>query len=196
MISNLMNRRDKRLLRRRAGTSLFTDSIVESRDVMKRFAALTSTGSHPGTVSVRTGEYVPSLGLGTVIVDGSGKYLLCIQASCDTVRITEPWPFLFVPLKEVPDDAEFVVPRARNADQIDFVALRVEELGYAKGMSFVFSPDAGTERVLAEKRGKPRRLRFKSTNGRTFEWIADLKHYQALNVAAETRTGDEPFGFR
>lgn len=164
-------------------TSFFVTNARESRDVMKRFAALTSVESHPRTVSVRTGEYIPSLGLGTVIVENSGKYLLCIQASCDAVRITEPRPFLFVPLEVVEDGGEFVVPRESQKDRISFVALKVEELGYAKGKSIVFSPDGGTERVLVSKRGRPKKLRFKSINRQTFEWVADLKHYQALNVA-------------
>ena len=164
-------------------TSLFAGSVENTLAVMRRFAALTSIGSHPGTLGVRTGEYVPSLGLGTVVMDHSGKYLLCIQASCDSVRVEEPQPFLFVPLVEVLDKGEHVVPRQLNGGQTEYVALSLEELGYAKGQSVVFSPDPNTERVLAEKRGRPRRLRFKSTNGNTFDWVADLKHYQALNVA-------------
>ena len=180
---------------KRTLTSLFAGSISNSNDVMKRFAALTSTASHPGTVSVQTGEYVPSLGLGSVIVDSNGRYLLCIQASCDTVRITEPWPFLFVPLEVVEHGGDFVVPKTGNANQAEFVALRVEKMGYAKGVSVVFSPDTGTERVLAIKRGRPKKLRFKSRNGRTFEWIADLRHYQALNVAQRLGRDMSRLGF-
>ena len=164
-------------------TSLFAGSVEKSLAVMRKFAALTSIGSHPGTLGVRTGEYVPSLGLGTVVMDNGGRYWLCIQASCDSVRVEEPQPFLFVPLVEVLDKGEHVVPRQRNGGQIEHVALSLEDLGYAKGRSIEFSPDPNTERVLAEKRGRPRKLRFKSTNGNTFEWVADLKHYQALNVA-------------
>ena len=164
-------------------TSLFAGSVENTLAVMRRFAALTSIGSHPGTLGVRTGEYVPSLGLGTVVMDNGGRYWLCIQASCDSVRVEKPQPFLFVPLVEVLDKGEHVVPRQRNGGQIEHVALSLEDLGYAKGRSIEFSPDPNTERVLAEKRGRPRKLRFKSTNGNTFEWVADLKHYQALNVA-------------
>lgn len=164
-------------------TSLFSGNCRDTLYSLKKFAALTSTGSHPETPSVREGEYVPSLGLGSVIKDGSGNYFLCIQASCDTVRIKSDQPFLFVPLKEVADGGEFVVPKEGSADSVEYMALQVEELGYAKGKSFVFSPDKATERVLAEMRGRPKRLRFKSTNNRTFEWVADLKHYQALHVA-------------
>ena len=164
-------------------TSLFAGSVENTLAVMRKFAALTSIGSHPGTLGVRTGEYVPSLGLGTVVMDNGGRYWLCIQASCDSVRVEEPQPFLFVPLVEVPDKGEHVVPRQRNGGQIEHVALSLEDLGYAKGRSIEFSPDSNTERVLAVKRGRPKKLRFESTNRRTFEWVADLKHYQALNVA-------------
>ena len=163
-------------------TSLFAGSVENTLAVMRKFAALTSIGSHPGTLGVQTGEYVPSLGLGTVVMDNGGRYWLCIQASCDSVRVEEPQPFLFVPLVEVLDKGEHVVPRQRNGGQIEHVALSLEDLGYAKGRSIEFSPDSNTERVLAVKRGKPKKLRFESTNRRTFEWVADLKHYQALNV--------------
>ena len=164
-------------------TSLFAGSVENTLTVMRRFAALTSIGSHPGSLVVRKGEYVPSLGLGTVVMDHDGRYWLCIQASCDSVRVEKPRPFLFVPLVKVLDKGEHVVPRQRNDGQFEYVALSLEDLGYAKGRSIEFSPDSNTERVLAVKRGRPKKLRFKSTNTRTFEWVADLKHYQALNVA-------------
>ena len=164
-------------------TSLFAGNVENTLAVMRKFSALTSIGSHPGTLGVRTGEYVPSLGLGTVVMDNGGKYWLCIQASCDSVRVEEPQPFLFVPLEEVRDKGEHVVPRQLNGGQTEHVALSLEDLGYAKARSIEFSPDSNTERVLAVKRGRPKKLRFKSTNRRTFEWVADLKHYQALNVA-------------
>ena len=178
-----VNEKPKKGPAKRSLTSLFASNLKASQTVMRRFVSLTSIASHPGTHGVRAGEYVPSLGLGTVVVDTDGKYWLCIQASCDSVRVQVPRPFLFVPLVEVSEEVQHVVPRERNNGRMEHVALNVEKLGYARGRSITFAPDAAMERVVAKLSGKPKRLRFKNTSGRTFEWIADLKHYQALGVA-------------
>lgn len=164
-------------------TTLFQRNLTRSRRVMKEFAVLTSVGSHPRTHDVRNGEYVPSLGLGSIVVDGGGRYWLCIQASCDSVRVIGPQPFLFVPMAASPKEGQHVVPREKQDGSVDFVFLSLEELAYARGKSIRFAPDKSVEMVIAAKRGKARRLKFKNTSGETFEWIADLRHYRALSVA-------------
>ena len=166
-------------------TSFFAGDHATTRDVMKAFAALVGTGSHPGTYNVRADGYIPSLTLGTVVRERSGNYWLCLQASCDSVRVKEDRPFLFVPLVEVAEGGRFVIPAKISGNRIDHVALDVEEYGYAKARSIVFEPDPNTRRVLASPLGRPKRLRFQSKNRRTFEWMADLKHYHALNVALQ-----------
>ena len=178
-----VNGKPRKEVAKRSLTSLFAGNLDASLAVMRKFAALTSIASHPRTFGVRTGEYIPSLGLGTVVADTDGKYWLCIQASCDSVRVKKPQPFLFIPLIELADGVQHVVPREKTGGKLEHVALSVAKMGYARGKSIVFAPDALKERVVAELRGRPKRLKFKSTNGRTYEWIADLKHYQVLNVA-------------
>ena len=170
---------------RRAMTSFFADSLSNAQEAMRRFAVLTGIASHPGTHDVCTGDYTPSLGLGSVVLDKTGKYWLCIQASCDSVRVTEPQPFLFVPLEKSIGQTRHIVPRVVAGIEKTYVALRVEKRAYSKSMSMEFAPTGGTERVLASYGGRPKRLRFVSTKKEAFEWVADLKHYPALRVAQE-----------
>ena len=164
-------------------TTFFQGNVARSRWVMKRFAVLTSVGSHPRTHDVRNGEHIPSLGLGSIIADSPGRYWLCIQASCDSERVIGVQPFLFVPMAASPNEGQHVVPREKKDGSLEYVFLSLEKLAYARGKSIRFAPNKTIERVIAAKRGTPKRLRFKSTSGETFEWVAELRHYQALSVA-------------
>ena len=170
----------------RAFTSLFAGNLTATREAMNVFAALAGTGSNPETHDVRSGTYTPSLALGSIVRETNGKYLLCLQASCDSVRVKVDRPFIFVPLNEVTEGGQYVVPRWSAQGRVEYVALRVEEFGYAKARSVIFSPDPESEKVLASRIGRPKRLRFKSVNGRTYEWVADLKSFHAINVAQNT----------
>ena len=170
---------------RRAITTFFVDDWADAQKAMKQFAVLTGIASHPGTHDIVSGDYVPSLGLGTVVLDKAAKYWLCIQASCDSVRVTEPQPFLFVPLEEISGEGRHTVPRVVGGSEINYVALAVGGRAYSRSRSIVFSPTSDTERVLASYGGKPSKLRFTSVNRIVLEWVADLKQYPALRVAQE-----------
>lgn len=170
---------------KRSITSFFAGSLSDSHEVMRRFAVITGISSHPGTHDVSSGDYTPSLGLGTIVVDKHNKYWLCLQASCDSLRITTPQPFLFVPLEEVDGQTRHIVPRFESGVGKYHVALRVEKRAYSKSKSILFAPSPATERVLARYEGRPKRLRFVSTDKQVYDWVADLKHYPALSVAQE-----------
>ena len=166
-------------------TSFFTSTTSHAHEAMRRFAAITGIASHPGTHDVASGDYTPSLGLGSVVLDKVGEYWLCIQASCDSLRIAEPQPFLFVPFERVEGPARYIVPRFEGGVEKGHAALRIQRRVYSKSMSVQFAPSPGSDRVLASWGGRPRRLRFVGTDRRVFDWVADLKHYPALKVAQE-----------
>ena len=180
-----VNGKPKLVHARRSITSFFAGTLSDSHEVMKKFAVITGISSHPGTHDVRSGDYTPSLGLGSIVVDKHEKYWLCIQASCDSLRITEPQPFLFVPLEEVDGQTRHIVPRFEGDVEKYHVALRVEKRAYSKSKSIQFAPPPDAERVLARYGGRPERLRFVSMDKQVFDWVADLKHYPALSVAQE-----------
>lgn len=170
---------------RQSITSLFAGTLLDSHEVMRRFAVITGISSHPGTHDVISGDYTPSLGLGSIVVDKLGKYWLCIQASCDSLRLAEPRPFLFVPLEEVDGQARHIVPRIEGGVEKNHVALKVAKRAYSKSKSIQFAPSPDSDRVLACYGGKPKRLRFVSRGKQVYDWVADLKHYPALSVAQE-----------
>ena len=76
----------------RTFTSFFAGNLSATREAMNVFAALAGTGSNPETHDVRSGTYTPSLALGSIVRETNGKYLLCLQASCDSVRVKGSCP--------------------------------------------------------------------------------------------------------
>ena len=180
-----VNGKPKLVQAKRSITSFFAGTLSDSHEVMRRFAVVTGISSHPGTHDVSSGDYTPSLGLGSIVVDKRERYWLCIQASCDSLRITESRPFLFVPLEEVDGQTRHIVPRFKGGVEEHHVALRLEKRAYSKSKSILFAPTPRAERVLARYGGRPKRLRFVSEGREVFDWIADLKHYPALSVAQE-----------
>ena len=180
-----VNGKPKLLQVRQTLTSLFAGTTSDAHEAMRTFAVITGIASHPGTHDVASGDYTPSLGLGSVVVDKHGEYWLCIQASCDSLRIKEPQPFLFVPFERVDGPARYIVPRFERGVEKGHVALKIPNRAYSKSMSLRFAPSEDNDRVLASLGGRPKKLRFVSTNKNVLEWVADLKHHPALKVAQE-----------
>ena len=167
---------------RRSFTSLFSSTAAETDRLMKKFAALTSTRVHSGAILPL--EYCPELGLGTIIQDPDREYWLCLQPSCDSVRLKERSAFLFVLLEGDEKSPEHVVPCGTSRIEMSFIGLKTPSKGYTRTASFQFAPDPETETVRAERRGKRGRLYFRSVTGRKFVWVADLKQRRALRTAS------------
>lgn len=165
-------------------TSLFSDNLKDANMLMNKFAVLTSIRSHPGNYSDKQQTPRPELGLGAIVRDTDRKYLLCLQPSCDSVRLDGKQTFLFVLLEENNDHPEHVVP-FRAEDKTDFTGLKVPNKGYTRVVTFEFSPDSMTEKVLAERDKKNDVLYFKSVDGHEFTWIAQLKQRPALRTVSK-----------
>ena len=81
--------------------TLFENEVDPCRN-MDRFASLTGVRAYPGC-SLSLSDWVPILGLGSIIrrlCKEHEEYLLCLQASCDSVRIQESSKFIFVTLNK------------------------------------------------------------------------------------------------
>lgn len=111
----------------------------------------------------------PILTLGTVI-KSAGRYYVCIQQRCDSVRIKEERRFLFLPLEE---EGEY--PLIVNNE----LKLFTNKSSFAiKTMKF--KPKEGATIIQASKHED--KYVFYSSYGETCEWVVDLKEMQAQRI--------------
>lgn len=118
----------------------------------------------------------PMLTLGTVVLH-DGKYYVCIQQRCDSVRLTEERKFLFLPLTNTNGKMHILI----NND----THLNVSEFSYAL-KTVKFKPQKGEDCVYAinaEEQGCEK-LIFESIYGEKYEWVLELKELQAQRIVA------------
>ena len=161
-------------------SSLFSDSLKTARSHMHQFAALTGVQARPRSYLCRPGAWFPKLGLGTIIQGKDKTYLMCLQASCDSVRIKKEESFLFVGLDKKDTDPEHVVPiLPDNAREFEYVGLSTSSESYRAIRTIKFSASQDTKTVNAEKNEKQSSFYFKDADGNNYLWIADLKRRRA-----------------
>jgi hypothetical protein len=164
-------------------SSMFTSDIDKARVEMRQFAVLTGVRSHPGSHLYKSGKSSPQLGLGSVLKSTKGTFYLCLQASCDSVRVKKKRAFLFVPMNRDDESPEHLVPVLGKSGKVEFIGLTCPSTAYAESLSVSFDPDEKTETVLAKKLKRRRGLFFVPTFGEPYKWIADLKQRRALRTA-------------
>jgi Response receiver domain len=164
-------------------STLFTKDSDSAHCAMRQFAVLTGVRAHPGSHLYKDGAKRPQLGLGTVIRNLKGAYFLCLQASCDSVRVTKRSAFLFVPLHNTDEKADHFVPVLGRGGKVQYVGLAVPATAYAQSLSVLFDPDGKTQTVLANKIKRHRGLFFTDASGGIYRWVADLKQRRALRTA-------------
>lgn len=179
--------------------SLFANSLDESDMLTKRFAVLTSVRSHSGDYEGTLETSRPELGLGAIVKDPEKNYWLCLQASCDSVRLDlkEAHAFLFASLKEE-GQPDHIVPFRTTTTETRFIGLKVPDKAYTQVKYFEFRPDPETKTVLAERNEQDGRFCFQDEKGQEFTWIAQLKQRRALRTAGMigqqmTRLGFDEF---
>jgi hypothetical protein len=180
---------------KREMSSLFARDHAAAHFAMRQFAAMTGVRSHPGSHLIKSGAAIPRLELGTVLESRKGDYYLCLQASCDSVRLKESTPFLFVPLSLNGEKADHFVPVLRRDGKVDCVGLSVPKVPYATSRSLSFKPDEASEAVLATKLRHRRGLFFVAANGEQYKWVADLKRRRALRTAQKVGQSMGRLGF-
>lgn len=102
------------------------------------------------------------------IVRADEEYLVCVQPTCDALRLSEPAQFIFAALSV--NDSEFDVV-IKNAEGNE-VCLKLNTQA-SKIRTVSFAPDKSTGAVLSS--GAADDFRFKSTDGKYFTWICDLR---------------------
>ena len=107
---------------------------------------------------------------------------MCLQASCDSVRIEGPGSFLFVPLKKEDKKPEHVVPISCGAKRFEYIGLSTSTASYRVVQSIKFRACQETKTVNAKRIGNQSDFHFKDMDGRVYLWIADLKRRRALRT--------------
>ena len=176
-------------------SSLFTKDLNAARTMMRQFAVLTGVRAHPGSHLYKTGLKSPQLGLGTVVQDSKRAYFLCLQASCDSVRVKKGAAFLFIPLNRTDDASDHVVPVMGRDGTVNCVGLSAPGTAYAESLSVRFNPDGSTQTVLAKRLKRRRGLFFTDASGKTYRWVADLKQRRALRTAQKLGQSMGRLGF-
>ena len=167
-------------------SSLFADDWEMARLSMLNFAALTQIQAYPGSYLYKSEGLYPQLGLGTIIKDmqdpQAKKYLLCLQASCDAVRIENSKYFLFVELVEEQNNPKHVVTVCHGSEKVDYVALVTKD-SYRAVRSIEFKACTQTRTVNAVQIENNSEFYFEDVAENKFRWIADMKRRRALRIA-------------
>ena len=163
-------------------SSIFEKSLEEGRVAMMSFACLTSVRSHPENNLEKS---MPSLGLGSIIYSKEKGYLLCLQASCDAVRVKADDKFFFIPLAQDDENAEHIVPNSYSEKAGSFLGLRTAKGSYANATSINFPLSAidGEQVVKGKKRRGVAGHWFVDSDGKVYRWVANLKSRRAMRVA-------------
>jgi Response receiver domain len=176
-------------------STLFTKDSESAHSAMREFAVITGVRAHPGSHLYKNGVKRPQLGLGSVLRDKKGTYFLCLQASCDSVRVKKRSAFLFVPMHGTDEKADHFVPVLGRRGKVEYVGLAAPATAYAQSLSILFDPDNKTETVLANKLQKRRGLFFVDASGGIYRWVADLKQRRALRTAQKVGQSLGRLGF-
>ena len=158
-------------------THVFTSDDGSAEEANCKFARMMQ-------VKTRYGGRPPTLTLGTILFsesDKCAKYWICLQPKCDTVRITKPTAFPMVPMTTVTNsrnDFEIIVPH-RDSWVLLLVPRKPSEIDM-----FTFeSNNHSTKQVTATTSDSI--WRIDATEGRSFEWVAELKDEHAQRIANE-----------
>ena len=182
---------------RQSFSSIFEDNFEDGHLSMMSFASLTSVRSHPKS---HLDKFKPSLTLRSVIHSKEKGYLLCLQASCDAVRVKADDRFFFIPLTRDDEKADHIVPDGYNNKASSFLGLRAADAAYANAVSINFPVSSiGAEGVVkARKRRGVAGYWFLDSDGKVYRWIANLKSRRAMRAAQHvsqqlTRIGFDEF---
>lgn len=153
-------------------TSLFNPNGVSSTDIDLTISAINSL-KHNIALGIK-----PKLGFGTIIIDETGNYWLCIQPKCDCVRIKRETSFFFLALDVENGKGAFDI--VLN-DGKEFKKIRVvNKVTKAKQIGFV--GDLDREIVFATT-DEEFNYTFQDTSDKKYYWKGELKTEYAQRIA-------------
>jgi hypothetical protein len=162
------------------GHKMLTGALVRTGETASEldneFAALSALRTR-----YRDSNAPPMLTLGTIVRRREelghclgpaepDTYWLCVQASCDSVRIDNPRKFPLLPLHVVSESEKFNL--IIRGDQDQYIRVQIGNQPYLLDL-VLFAPSGGRV-VRAERRGD--RFVFVPSEGKySYEWVADLR---------------------
>lgn len=111
----------------------------------------------------------PTLEFGTLI-ENDGQYFLCLQPVCDSVRVTEPREFIFLPMRRALEPMSFDLIVLEGQHHVPLVP-DGPSLASTRGLMFLGDPV--TFVVSAERSGDSRR--FFTTDQQGWRWVASIR---------------------
>jgi len=147
---------------------LFTQNLEKSKESHYEFARAAARAREPATVS---SDYQASLDLGSIVLS-QDEYFVCIQPSCDALRLSGKTQFIFASLsnsnKASRQPFDVVIRDLRDND----ICLKLNcKASMIRTVSF--DPDDTTKTVLTSIDNGFRK--FTSASGEDFIWICDLR---------------------
>jgi hypothetical protein len=168
-------------------SSVFFSNTAGAKQALLDFAFLTNSRS--SELSRVHRKSPPRLDLGSVLYcENIDTYLLCLQATCDTVRGSGA--FFFVPLIQNDAAPDHIVPHGKLDGKIKFVCLSEPENGYTQSRSVSFGAiDPKIGRVSVPYDEKKLGYFVTDKEGVEYRWLGNLKYKRALRAAQ--RVGQE-----
>ena len=168
-------------------SSVFFSNTAGAKQALLDFAFLTNSRS--SELSRVHRKSPPRLDLGSVLYcEKIDTYLLCLQATCDTVRGSGS--FFFVPLIQNDAAPDHIVPHGKIDGKIKFVCLSEPESGYTQSRSVSFGAiDPKIGRVSVPYDEKKLGYFVTDKEGVEYRWLGNLKYKRALRAAQ--RVGQE-----
>jgi len=164
-------KKKERELHKQGSAIIQTDD--DNDDIDSKFSILTHHKSN-----LKQPSTIPKLSLGTVLKrPDNSEFFICIQAKCDSIRVSGERRFLFLPLEimEVGKKFHFVIK-----DNDTYLRLKLQDNIYnLKTMKF--NPDDDKDSIIAKK--NQGNYIFESIYGESLIWIAELKDAHSQRVA-------------
>lgn len=143
---------------------LLSDNVPAGLAAHHEFARVSAHARERSSVGP---EWLARLDLGSVIQAGD-DYFVCIQPTCDALRLSEPAQFIFASLSVDAAEFDLVVKNAERADvclKLNAQASRIRTVSFA--------PNVEVRAVLSS--GATDGFKFTSVNGEVFVWMCDLR---------------------
>ena len=113
------------------------------------------------------------------VESGDYRHLLCMRPRCDSVRMTKPESFLFVPLScHTPNTLQIVAPIGRDTESHARLSV---DTNMSEWVMVDFEPDDDAESVVTRVDGTV--SYFLGTDDARYEWIGELKLELAQSLA-------------
>lgn len=176
-------------------TNAFYDDEAIARSAARRLSRLANFKREAGRLRPAD-KFQPVLTLGTLLRvrkdlfagdDVGCDYLLCMQPTCDAVRLEGPTPFPFQ--RATYNEARFnLIVNEEGADGYLQLDLKPRDM-----IILQFAPTDGGDTVLAARDASGDFL-FSDTTGRKFQWMGDMANMKAQGFASDVAANQHRVG--